>query len=294
MKKFGISLILLLSAGAARAGFRSSDQGVLLSVGRTAGSFGSSWVTDLTIWNSGIFPAIVDLVFLPTGGQDNRSALTSVVEVGPVAPGASLVLPDVFVNQFGVPSALGAILYFGSRADAPAVFAPLIVQARVFDASATAPGAASGGSFGAVEPGSPYYDEAGAAGLSVGADEHVLTGLEEDDDFRTNVGVWNGSDPSTSVVVEVDFLDSSGLSVGSVQASLPPLAHLQWNGVLASLGARGKGFSARARLLSSSSSDPGSRPFFFAYGSVTNNRSNDPSYIEPAFAGEEPVDCIFK
>lgn len=279
-------VLTLFCAGICRAGFRSSDQGVLLGVGRTAGSFGSSWVTDLTIWNAGDSPALVDFVFLPTGGSDNRAALGNVVELGPIPARGSLVAPDVLLNDFGLSTALGAMLYFGSRADAPAVVAPLIVQARVHDASP--------GGVGTLEAGSPYYDQANPGATAVGADALVLTGLEESDDFRTNVGVWNGSDPSTSVVIAVDFFDSEGLAVGSLQAALPPLGHVQWNRALASFGARGGGFSARAHLVSSSSAEPGSRPYFFAYGSVTNNHSNDPSYIEPSFAGEEPVDCIFK
>ncbi len=286
MKAVTAALIAtLFSAGVCRAGFRSSDQGVLLSVGRTAGAFGSTWVTDLTIWNAGDSPAFVDLVFLPTGGTDNRDALGRVVELGPIPAGGSRLAPDVLLNGFGLSTALGAMLYFGSRADARAVVAPLIVQARVHDASS--------GGVGTLETGSPYYDQANPGAAPVGADSLVLTGLEESDDFRTNVGVWNGSDPSTSVVIAVDFFDSKGLAVGSLQAALPPLGHVQWNQPLASFGARGSGFSARAHLVSSSSAEPGSRPYFFAYGSVTNNRSNDPSYIEPSFAGEEPVDCIF-
>ena len=287
MKRAAAGLVFILfSAGLCRAGFRSSDQGVLPGVGRTPGAFGSNWVTDLTIWNAGGFPVLVDLVFLPTGGADNREALGQVIELGPVAPGASLAAPDVLLNGFGISSGLGAMLYFGSRADAPAVVAPVLVQARVHDASP--------GGNGALEPGSPYYDEAGPGSAPIGADALILTGLEDSDDFRTNVGVWNGSDVTTSVVVEVDFFDSAGRAVGALQASLPPLAHVQWNRPLAALGVSGKGFSARARMISSSSPGAAPRPYFFAYGSVTNNRSNDPSYIEPAFAGEEPVDCIFK
>ncbi len=242
-------------------------------------------MTDLTIWNAGDSPALVDFVFLPTGGSDNRDALGNVVELGPIPARGSLIAPDVLLNGFGLSTALGAMLYFGSRADAPAVVAPLIVQARVHDASA--------GGVGTLETGSPYYDQANPGAAAVGADALVLTGLEESDDFRTNVGVWNGSDPSTSVVIEVDFFDPEGLAVGSLQATLPPLGHVQWNRALASFGSRGGGFSARAHLVSSSSAESGSRPYFFAYGSVTNNHSNDPSYIEPSFAGEEPVDCIF-
>ncbi|MGH9443313.1 MAG: hypothetical protein ACRD16_13685 [Thermoanaerobaculia bacterium] len=287
MKRRAASILFLAvaSAGPCSAGFRSADQGVLPGVGRTAGSFGSNWVTDLTIWNSGPVAAIVDLVFLPTGGVDNRQALQRVVEVGPISAGGTLLLPDVLLQDFGQSAALGAMLYFGSRADAPALVAPLIVQARVHDSSAAG--------FGTIEPGSPYYDEAGPGAATIGADILILPGLEESNDFRTNVGVWNGSDISTSIVVAVDFFDSAGRAVGSMQASLPPLGHLQWNGALASLGASGKGFSARAHLVSSTSNEAGPRPYFFAYASVTNNHSNDPSYIEPAYQGEEPVDCIF-
>ncbi len=288
MRRAAAALIFsFVFAGVCGATFRSADQGILPSVGRTDGAFGSRWVTDITIWNSGASPALVDLVFLPTGGTDNSAALGRPVELGPIDPGASLRLPDVFLNDFGVSAAFGAMLYFGSQAGAPALVSPLIVQARVYDSSA--PGAA-----GALEPGSPYYDEGNPAASSVGADIHVLTGLEEDDAFRTNVGVWNGSDLSTSIVVAVDFFDAAGLPVGSVEAALAPLGHLQWNRVLASLGASGAGFSAKAHLISSSSNGSQSRPFFFAYGSVTSNVSNEPIYIEPAFAGEEPVDCIFQ
>ena len=288
MRKAAVVLLAALAGGGVcRAGFRSADQGVLPGVGRTNGEFGSQWVTDLTIWNAGTNLANVDLVFLPTGGADNTAALGTVVELGPISPGGSLRVPDVFLNEFGLASALGAMLYFGSQAGAPALVSPLIVQARVYDAAVAGAG-------GALEPGSPYYDEANPGAASVGADTHVLTGLEEDDAFRTNVGVWNGSDISTSIVVEVDFFDSNGLAVGAMNASLPPLAHFQWNRALEALGVTGKGLSAKAHLVSFTSTSVSPHPYFFAFASVTSNQANEPIYIEPAFAGEEPVDCFFK
>ena len=286
MKRAALLAFALAAAAPARAAFRASDQLVVVGVARTAGAAGSFWVTDLTIYNPGNSPATADLAFLPTGGGDNTAALSALVGVGPLDPGQSIVLPDVLQANFGIDAGSGALLIFGSDAQTPALIAPLIASARVYDA-------APAGTFGLSEYGLPYYDQANPAAGSLGADTHVLIGLEQDAGFRANVGVWNGSDPSTSIVVRIDFFDSRGLAVGSRSVSLAPLGHLQLNAVLADLGVEGSGFSARATLASFTSTEANARPYFFAYGAVIDNRTNDPIFVEPAYAGVEPVDCIF-
>lgn len=278
---------LMASRGLSMAAFRASDQLVLVGVARIAGAAGSSWVTDLTIYNPGNSPAVADLAFLPTGGGDNGAALSSLVAVGPLNPGESLVLDDVLATKFGLASASGAMLIFGSDSRTPALIAPLIATARVYDVTST-------GTHGLSEFGLPYYDEANVSAGAVGADAHILVGLEQDDVFRSNVGVWNGSDPSTSIVVRIDFFDARGLAVGSRSVTLAPLGHAQLNAVLADLPVSGRGFSARATLASFTSTESGARPYFFAYGAVIDNRTNDPIFVEPAYAGVEPVDCIFR
>jgi len=287
MKAFAAAAAASLVAASAHAAFRSADQGVVLAVGRTPGANGARFVTDLRVLNAAPAPVRLDLVFLPTGGGDNSEALAHVVTLGPIAPRATLELPDVLLTAFGVPVGYGALLYFGSLADAPAVVAPVIVQARAYSVGDT------GGTFGAVEPGLPYYDEANPAASAVGADTHVLSGLEEDDGFRTNVGIWNGSDPSTSVVLAIDVFDGDGRPAASLRERLAPLAHRQFNGLLDQLGLHGSGYSIAVSLVSSTSSEPGTRPYFFAYATITDNRTNDPAFVEPAYRGEEPVACIF-
>lgn len=282
-------LAACLAASVAHAAFRSADQGVVLAVGRTPGVNGAQFVTDLRVLNVAPAPVRLDLVFLPTGGGDNTDALSRVVTLGPIAPAATLVVPDVLLTAFGTPVGYGALLYFGSLADAPGVVAPVIVQARAYSTAA----GNSGGTFGAVEPGLPYYDEANPSASGLGADAHILAGLEEDEAFRTNVGVWNGSDPSTSVLLAIDVVDREGRPAASFTQALPPLAHRQWNGLLAQLGLEGSGYSVVVRLASSSSAQPGTRPYFFAYATITDNRTNDPAFVEPAYRGEEPVACFF-
>jgi len=287
MKAAASAVAACLVAAASHAAFRSADQGVILAVGRTPGANGAQFATDLRVLNAAPAPVRLDLVFLPTGGGDNSEALSRVVTLGPIAPRATLEVPDVLLTAFGIPVGYGAILYFGSLADAPAVVAPVIVQARAYAAGE------AGGTFGALEPGLPYYDEANPGASAVGADTHVLAGLEEDEAFRTNVGVWNGSDPSTSVVLAIDVFDRDGRPAASLTERLAPLAHRQLNGLLAQLGLHGSGYSIAVSLVSSTSSEPGTRPYFFAYATITDNGTNDPAFVEPAYRGEEPVACIF-
>jgi hypothetical protein len=286
MKKIVAAFFACGLAAVSQAAFRAADQGVVLAVGRTPGARGGQFVTDLLVLNAAPAPVRLDLVFLPTGGGDNSKALSRVVTLGPIAVGATLVVPDVLLTTFGIPVGYGAMLYFGSLADAPAVVAPVIVQARVHSAGA-------GGTSGTLEPGLPYYDEANPSASDVGADTHVLAGLEEDDAFRTNVGVWNGSDPSTSVVLAFEVFDREGRPAASLTVSLPPLAHRQLNGFLSQQGLTGAGYTVAVHLASSTSPDPGTRPYFFAYAAVTDNRTNDPSFVEPAYRGQEPVACFF-
>jgi len=268
------------------AAYRAADQGVLLGVARYSAAHGAGWTTDVVLYNPGDFPADADLAYLPTGGRDNVGALEHLVHVGPIAPGGTIELPDVVGTSFGREQGLGALVFFGSRSDAPGLVAPLILTARVRRSGGP-------GAFGLIEPGLPYYDEGNPAASAVGADVHVLTGLEEDSEYRTNLGLWNGSDPTTSIVVRIDIFDASGRPAASREIALAPLAHVQIERALAALGSSGTGFSARVSIESFRSSGANPHPYFFAYGVVIENATGDPSFIEPAYGGEEPVSCIF-
>lgn len=277
---------LLLAPAAARGAFRASDQGVVVAAARIPGLFGASWSTDVSIFNPGAVPAAADFVFLPTGGGDNTAALAEVAHIAPIAPGQTLTVTDALENLFGLSAGAGALYYFGSVDGQSGLIAPLLVSARVVTPSI-------GGEARMPEPGLPFYDEANPKASATGADQHILTGLAEDAASRSNVGVFNGSDPSTSIVVSLEFLDSSGAPAGTIDLPLPPLAHVQLGRVLASLGKTGRDFSAIVKLVSLTSSSPAPRAYFFAYGVVIANDTNLAEFVEPAYRGVEPVDCIF-
>jgi hypothetical protein len=277
---------LLAVSCPAGASFRASDQGVIVAAARIPGLHGASWSTDLSVFNPGLVPAAADFVFLPTGGGDNTAALSQIAHLAPIAPGSTVTVADALENLFGLETAAGAIYFFGSIDGQPGLIAPLLVSASVTTPSI-------GGPARSIEPGLPFYDEANPKASAIGADRHVLTGLAEDATFRSNVGVFNGSDPSTSIVVSLEFFDSAGASAGAFDLPLPPLAHLQLGRVLSALGHTGRDFSAVAKLVSFTSSSPAPRAYFFAYGVVIANDTNLASFVEPVYPAPEPVDCIF-
>lgn len=285
-RAFAVGALLLASSIPARAAFRASDQGVVVAAARIPGLFGASWSTDVSVFNPGSTPAAADFLFLPTGGGDNTAALSQIAHLAPIAPGETRTVADALLNLFGLQSASGAIYYFGSVDGQPGLIAPLLVTANVTTPSV-------GGTARLLEPGLPFYDEANPKATAVGADRHVLTGLAEDAAFRSNVGIFNGSDPSTSIVVSLQFFDASGASAGALDVPLAPLAHIQLGRVLSALGKTGRDYSAVARLVSFTSSAPAPRAYFFAYGVVIANDTNLAVFVEPAYPGPEPVDCIF-
>jgi hypothetical protein len=270
----------------AAAAFRAADQVVLPGVARLAGDRGASWRTDVDVTNVSAVPVTVDVIFFPTGGGDNTQALTRPVRLGTIAPGATLQYADIFENLLGIDSGSGALVFFSASADQPQLFEPVVVTGRVYNATPA-------GTYGLAAPGLPWYDEASPQAASVGADAHLLPGLASNADFRSNLGVWNGSDPSTSIVARIEISNANGQVVARKDVSLPPLAHRQINDILATLGLSGQGYLARVSVLSYASSAANPRPYLFAYGAVIDNRTNDAIFVEGTYPGEEPVGCIF-
>jgi hypothetical protein len=129
----------------------------------------------------------------------------------------------------------------------------------------------------------------------------VLTGGVQNETFRYNLGVLNASDEQTAITVVIQpfqangdpYLDEDENEIVRV-INLAPLAHTQINGVLDSLGIE-EADQAMIKVSffswSSSSADP--IPAMTCYGSMVDNRSNDPTTILPSFASPYNVECMF-
>src|SRR5882724_4179767 len=117
-----VLLISLAGAGAASAGFASSDV-YLTTIGRVAGSSGSQFYTTVWITNlSSSQPVSFGFFFLASGQANPNPASFS----DTLAPGETKMYEDIMLNKFGLTAALGAGHIVASTGD---VFA----SSRIYD-----------------------------------------------------------------------------------------------------------------------------------------------------------------
>jgi hypothetical protein len=158
--------------------------------------------------------------------------------------------------------------------------------------------------YGQTMPGMPWYNLADPAAVSDETDFsfYVLTGGTQTDDFRYNVGILNASDPQTSITVSLQpfrpngepFPDLEGNPIVSV-TQLPPLGHVQLNEVLlTSFGiASAEQVMIKVAFVAWTSTSTDPIPAFATYGSVIDDRSNDPTTVLPSFAYPYDVECVW-
>ena len=223
---------------------------------RAVGASASFWVTDVAIANLSDGPATFNLAYLPRGADNSTPVNVS----GVVAAGEQLIAADVFGTVFGLTSANGGLRV---RVSHPEVR----VSSRTYNA------AGAEGTYGQFIPALRLADsvERGNAG--------ALLQLQENPDFRTNIGVLN-LDP-TPVDFKVALYDGlDGSLRAEVVGSLPAFGQFQYNGIYAAAGAG----SVDSGFAVASITSPAGR--ILAYASVVDRGSNDPIFVPSQRLGD--------
>ena len=237
-------------------------QRVIPAAAHTEGAEGSQWVTDASIYQSlDSEVTLLQIEVIPSNGKKGAppSKYTAAIR-----PGQTLAIDDIIGTHFS--SHEVAALSIRGLNDSG--LSDLKVSSRTWTASNNGQG-----SFGQSIPGMPRR---------YGADPVIVPGLRESDSFRSNLGIVN---PSTNLreILAIEILDAAGDLQGSMTRTMEPKTQTQINGILEELGLEGSGFTAILTLQSSENlflkpSDPW-EPIFSAYGSVIDNRTNDPTFI---------------
>ncbi len=215
--------------------------------GHTSGYGGIGWRSDLDVLNAGNDSATF-MVQLLAAGQANETPQTIRFALG---PGASVRYRDVFSSLFGFTGS-GALRVLLDNPD-------LRVTSRTYVAMA------NGADFGQTIPG---HTRANA--VAFGQMRH-LVGLCEsgtmDSGKRTNIGLLNAT--GGTVEVQLDLLLDDDSLVKHLVITLQPYEQRQLNRVFPEAVEVG---SANVWVTT-----PGG--VVFIYGSVVNNRSNDPAFV---------------
>ncbi len=243
----GIVAAVGLVAASGWAAFQASDLVYVPVVAHNTGVEGSKWRTDLFISNVDSAPVDLALFFLPSGGGDNSSYLSTranavggrsdqgfgVVDeaLADVPPGGTVSLTDL-VNQYWAPTLgetatrLGGLVVFACEAEGfqedggCSTYRNVVVQSRTYNETTIwVPDPDNEGSYiqkdatyGQVIPGVPWYNLAdGGAKLESGDFTYqVLVGAEETADFRYNLGLLNASDRQTSIYLQIQPFKPDG------------------------------------------------------------------------------------
>ncbi|HEV7243090.1 MAG TPA: hypothetical protein VGQ36_27935 [Thermoanaerobaculia bacterium] len=256
-------LILLAAAAPTLAANQFSDFYVIPAAGHVNGRSGTTWQSDIIIYNFQSTPITVEMAVVDTGVRvfDNVSPIQpGGASTITVAPGATLTLADVLNDHRGRAETMGAILIGADQ--------PFAVVSRLF---AVMP---SGSTIGqTVSPVSDFLDNVGFVGPGVA----FVPGLAANARFRTNLGFLAAVSSGAPLVLEVSLAGRTGAAIGTTRTFAIPagaLAHLFFSStVLAGVFDEGV---ARFRIVSGSGA-------VAPFASVIENSSNNAMFLNGGF-----------
>jgi len=221
------------------------------------GALGTDWRTDLSIFNPGSSAIDVTLDYYKADGALSSSFT--------LQPSTFLSLPDVIGTTFNAPNTFGALTAICLNDDQPLIFS------RTYNQTDQA-------TYGQGIRGSPYE------ATFYQGETAYLTGLKNTTAFRSNVGFFNLQD--IPIEVQLVLYDEAGVELASISYPLAALSHLQVNSIFSSLSLSGDHDAAWARVWTDTLWGR-----FAAYGSIVDNRTGDPVYLEAkALGGYLPED----
>ncbi|HEY0591168.1 MAG TPA: hypothetical protein VGF40_05345, partial [Thermoanaerobaculia bacterium] len=257
------------------------DALIIPAVIHAPGANESKWRSDIRILNPSAQAAQVQVTFTPTVTDGTASGYKSTISIG---AGESTALDAVLRDWFGL-SSFGASVS-GSLEVRPLVSGtsssnplsgkktlPLVGSSRTYNETAS-------GTFGQFVPAVPFRDFVGAS-TATGASSTKLSvqQVAHSSQYRTNVGVVEGAGEKATVTISA--YDRTGTKLTSVERALVPGQHLQINGLLQSTP------TDDGRLEIEVTSGSGK---VYAYGSVVDNRTNDPILVHAVSLDDAATD----
>jgi PKD repeat protein len=236
----------------------------LISVAaQTDGVGGTSWRTELTMFNAGAQGASVKVLFLPAGGG------VPVTQTAFLAAHQSQTYTNALLDLFAIPSGAGALAVEASSAGANA---DLRITSRTFTTSAD-------GTYGQSVP--------DVAPTSL-AKTLYITGIKSGADYRTNIGLVNRA--SSAVTTTLTLFSATGGTTVTKVVMLPANSFQQTSLAAYFPDVEGRTFDVLSMRITSPVADAVS-----AYASVVDNITQDPVYIQastPAVGGALTIPVV--
>jgi hypothetical protein len=294
-KRFSLGALsmLMFASVASASAFRAADIVYLPAVARLQGGAGAFFKTDVTITNTSTSPVVVQIAYVE-GSGDNSTAPNTLITLATFAAGERRELIDIALSALDRETANGYLIFFSCREGGNCTSCDtnagdcldITVQGRIYNDT-------PGGTFGQSFPGIPWYSYAAFSGTAQGTDRLSINGVRNSANYRTNIGVVNASQFS-STILRLRVFNNAGTQVGEMDQALGPLGRIQFPVTQIAGGFTGDGYVTVEQV--SATPTPGQAdavPGFFAYGSLLDNRTSDPTTLEAQFNVHLPFDCVY-
>lgn len=322
------ALLLLVAGNAAASNFRAADQVYIPAAGHFDAS-GGTFISDVTIQNMSADPVTVSVIYTqssfadlgatrktpqyfndritlqPFERRDIRNFMSSAQGLNIPKGTDGIVFGTLVFNACRTGSATGCRSgqdEFGNHPD----YRNIAVSSRIYFSG---PNANTVGTFAQFFPGIPWYNYVSLKAAQAPAGNLarvVIAGLANNGSgpgtFRSNLGVMNASQYSTTTLRLQLFQGASTTALSTRDITLGPLNHVQGSvgalfgppfGTVPS-GDSGNNLWVRIEQVSStaepgvpSTCADGGCPGFLAYGALLDNVSSDPVTLEAIY--EQPL-----
>jgi len=228
---------------------------LISGVAQQGGIGGTSWRTELSLFNAGTQGANVTVIFLPAAGG------TMVTRSLFLAPRQSATYANTLVDLFGIANGAGALAIEATSAGASA---QLRVNSRTFTSGSL-------GTYGQSVP--DVQSDALETTL-------YLTGIQSNAAYRTNVGFANRG--NSDVAATLTLYNEDGIIISTAGVTVPKNNFQQSSLSTHFPEVAGRSYDILSMKVTTSSQDA-----VTAYASVINNISQDPVYLQalPARSG---------
>ncbi|MFL6246639.1 MAG: hypothetical protein ACJ74H_11480 [Thermoanaerobaculia bacterium] len=319
MKRLLIATALTMcAAGAYASNFRGGDQVYIPTAGRIIQNApGNTFISDVQLANLTSDTVTVSVIYQPIEQATNPADPTTIgqefKDVIELAPFERKEYRDFFSSGLHQTGGFGLLIFNGclkgancgpSGTDDEANtqnYRAISAESRIYSYK-TAAGPTSG-TVGQLFSGIPWYNFVSMLQAQAGLDEVFITGISHNENFRTNIGLINASQYSTTNLLVSLYKGRIRTEdrIGQTTITLTPLQNIQRNipGLFPNAPSGDNYFITVEQISSTpnpsgvpSTCDQGC-PAFLAYGSVLDRVTTDATTLESQYLKELTAEAIF-
>jgi hypothetical protein len=318
MKKLLVAAALTMCAtGAYASNFRGADQVYIPTAGRIINTGGNSFVSDVQLANLTGDTVVISVIYQPLNDATNPSQPSTIgqefKDVIVLRPFERKEYKDFFLSGLNQQGGFGLLIFNGCKqgencgptgTDDEANsehYRAISAESRIYSYRSPGPQA---GTVGQLFSGYPWYNFVSMLQAGAQLDEVFITGLRQNASFRSNIGIINASQYSSTTIAATLYRGRvhADDKLAEVLVDLTPLQNIQ-----RSLPALfpGVNFGTGEDLfvvLEQRSATPNPSgvpstcdngcPAFVAYGSILDNITNDATTLETQYMKELTLEQI--